>query len=139
MYILYCGFQIWAQSDEVLRIAFGALLSPAALGAIVFLIHFVGSAAELGERTCQLRHQMLNEIAYIQCRADNSSSLSSFFDSYGGVALQAMTSEQERQTALCGQIEALASSGDTDDVFEKKLLKTPSNNDLDLVRYGWKM
>jgi hypothetical protein len=112
---------------------FGALFCATSLAATLFLINFVVSEAVIVERTSQLRHQMLNEIAFIQCHANSPSSLSNFFDSYGGVALQAMMNEQERQTALCGQVEALASSGDTDDIFEKKLIKNPSNNDPDLV------
>jgi hypothetical protein len=93
---------------------FGSLFCATCLAAIFFLINLGISELVIVERTSQLRHQMLNEIAFIQCHSNSPTSLSNFFDTYGGATLQSM-SEPERGTALCGQIESLATSGDTDE------------------------
>jgi hypothetical protein len=77
------------------------------------------------EKTHPLHHQMLNEIAFIQCQSIGPVDV---LESYQGEALERLN-EQEKQTQLCGQVYSLAAEGDTDDVFERQLLKRPDDDD----------
>lgn len=77
------------------------------------------------EKTHPLHHQMLNEIAFIQCQSKGPLDI---LRSYQGEALERLN-EIDKQTRLCGQNYSLAAEGDTDDIFERQLLKTPEGDD----------
>ena len=77
------------------------------------------------EQTNPLHHQMLNEIAYIQCHSGGPVDLLTL---YPGDALKQL-SPADRQIELCRQVDELAAGGDTDDIFEKEILVSPDDDD----------
>jgi hypothetical protein len=95
-------------------------------GAVVLMLLNFALAELVGAKTTHPLHsQMLNEIAYIECRSAAS------FDvvrSYYGDALEGVN-ELNKRDRVCGETTTLALTDDTNYIFEKRLLKEPNNDD----------
>jgi hypothetical protein len=104
----------------------GVLLCTGFVTAILLLTNFGINKLLIMEQTNPLHHEMLNEIAFIQCHSWGSFDFLKF---YQGEVLKQQLNQAERQIKLCGQVDALASEGDTDDIFERNILKAPDDGD----------
>ncbi|MBR8830738.1 MAG: hypothetical protein N5P05_000971 [Chroococcopsis gigantea SAG 12.99] len=83
------------------------------------------------EKTSPLNAQFLNEITYIQCQSPREDL--AFPITYYGEAWQ--TSEPKyRKKRICDRVIALASTTDTNSIFDEGYLKNPSYRDPDIKR-----
>ena len=95
-------------------------------GALVLLfINFALGELVGAKTTHPLHYQMLNEIAYIECR---SAAPLDVVRSYYGDALEGVN-ELNKRDRVCGETTALALTDDTNYIFEKRLLKEPNDDD----------
>ena len=102
-----------------------ALFTAGAAATILVLTNFAIDRLLAVEQTNPLHHQMLNEIAYMQCHSGGPVDLLTL---YPGDALKEL-SPADRQIELCRQVDELAAGGDTDDIFEKEILASPDDDD----------
>jgi hypothetical protein len=95
------------------------------LGFSLFLVSMYIGNVIVDEKTGLLNDQRLNEIAFIQCQTKTDvDSIQYYYDS-----ATFNVDEQHRRSFLCSQIFSLAMNGDTGEIYERGVLKSPGYDD----------